>query len=59
VNHIYFSFITLTTTGFGDLTPAYGPGRMLAAIEAIIGQLYLVSVVAIVVSAYSGRRHPS
>jgi len=36
VNHIYFSFITLTTTGFGDLTPAYGPGRMLAAIEAII-----------------------
>ena len=59
LNHIYFSFITLTTTGYGDLTPAYGPGRMLAAIEAIIGQLYLVSVVAIVVSAYSKRRHPS
>jgi hypothetical protein len=59
LNHIYFSFITLTTTGYGDLTPAYGPGRMLAAIEAIIGQLYLVSVVAIVVSAYSKRRQPS
>lgn len=58
LNHIYFSFITLTSTGYGDLTPAYGPGRMLAAIEAIIGQLYLVSVVAIVVSAYSKRRQP-
>lgn len=59
LNHIYFSFITLTTTGYGDLTPAYGPGRMLAAIEAIIGQLYLVSVVAIVVTAYSRRRKQS
>ncbi len=55
LNYLYFSFITLTTTGFGDLSPAYGPGRMLAAIEAVVGQLYLVSVVAIVVSAY--RKH--
>jgi len=52
LNYIYFSFVTLTTTGYGDLSPAYGPGRMLAVIEAIIGQLYLVSVVALVVSAY-------
>jgi len=56
MNYIYFSFITLTTTGFGDLSPAFGPGRMLAAIEAVIGQLYLVSVVAIVVSEYRKRR---
>ena len=56
MNYIYFSFITLTTTGYGDLSPAYGPGRMLAAIEAVIGQLYLVSVVAIVVSEYRKRR---
>ena len=56
MNYIYFSFITLTTTGFGDLSPAYGPGRMLAVIEAVIGQLYLVSVVAIVVSEYRKRR---
>lgn len=55
LNYLYFSFITLTTTGFGDLSPAYGPGRMLAAIEAVIGQLYLVSVVAIVVSAFRKR----
>ncbi len=56
LNYLYFSFISLTTTGFGDLSPAYGPGRMLAAIEAVVGQLYLVTVVAIVVSAYRKRR---
>jgi len=55
-DHIYFSFITLTTTGYGDLAPAYGPARMLAALEAIIGQLYLVSVVALVVGGYPRRR---
>lgn len=58
LNYVYFSFVTLTTTGYGDLSPAYGPGRMIAVIEAIIGQLYLVSVVAIVVSAYGKRKAP-
>lgn len=56
LNYLYFSFVTLTTTGYGDITPAFGPGRMIAVIEAVIGQLYLVSVVAIVVSAF-GKRH--
>ena len=56
LNYVYFSLTTLTTTGFGDLSPAYGPGRVLTAVEAVIGQLYLVSVVAIVVSAYRKRR---
>jgi hypothetical protein len=57
-NYIYFSFITLTTTGYGDLSPAFGPGRMVAVVEAIIGQLYLVSVVALVVSSYGKRKAP-
>ena len=56
LNYLYFSFITLTTTGYGDISPAFGPGRMIAVTEAIIGQLYLVSVVAIVVSAYGKRK---
>ena len=56
LNYLYFSFITLTTTGYGDISPALGPGRMIAVTEAIIGQLYLVSVVAIVVSAYGKRK---
>jgi len=57
LNYLYFSFITLTTTGYGDLSPAFGPGQMIAVTEAVIGQLYLVSVVAIVVSAYGKRKN--
>ncbi len=55
LNYLYFSFVTLTTTGYGDLSPAFGPGQMIAVTEAVIGQLYLVSVVAIVVSAFRKR----
>jgi hypothetical protein len=58
LNYLYFSFITLTTVGYGDLSPAYGPGRMLAVTEAIVGQLYLVSVVALVISAYGKGKSP-
>ena len=57
LNYLYFSFITLTTTGYGDISPAFGPGQMMAVTEAVIGQLYLVSVVAIVVSAYGKRKN--
>jgi hypothetical protein len=56
LNYLYFSFTTLTTTGYGDLSPAFGPGQMIAVTEAVIGQLYLVSVVAIVVSAFAKRQ---
>ena len=56
LNYLYFSFVTLTTVGYGDVSPAFGPGRMIAVTEAVIGQLYLVSVVAIVVSAYGKRK---
>jgi hypothetical protein len=48
VDYTYFSFVTLTTTGYGDLTARPDLGRMLAVSEAILGQLYLVSVVALV-----------
>jgi len=49
-DYLYFSFVTLTTVGYGDLTPATSLGRALAVVEALVGQLYLVSVVALVVS---------
>jgi voltage-gated potassium channel len=49
VDYLYFSYVTLTTVGYGDLTAVGNLGRMLAATEALIGQLYLVSVVALVV----------
>jgi hypothetical protein len=50
VNFVYFSFTTLTTTGYGDLTARLDLGRMLAISEALLGQLYLVSVVALLVA---------
>jgi len=46
---LYFSFATQTTTGYGDLTAATGLGRSLAITEALIGQIYLVTVVALIV----------
>jgi ion channel len=50
--YLYFSFVTLTTVGYGDLTPAHDLGRTIAIIEALTGQLYLVTVVALAVSHF-------
>jgi hypothetical protein len=47
---VYFSFVTLATVGYGDLTPANDVVRGLAITEALTGQLYLVSLVALVIS---------
>jgi hypothetical protein len=57
---LYYSFATLTTTGYGDLIAATNLGRSLSIIEALIGQIYLVTVVAVIVSnlrpPVAGRR---
>jgi hypothetical protein len=53
---IFFSFTTLTTTGYGDLIPAGQPGRMLAGLEMMIGQVFLVTLVARLVSLWRPRR---
>ena len=47
---IYFSFVTITTVGYGDISPASPFVRALAVAEATLGQIYLVSVVAFAVS---------
>ena len=52
---LYFSYVTLATLGYGDLTPAATVGHTLAVGEALVGQLYLVTVVAVIVSRV-GRR---
>lgn len=44
--HMYFSVITITSTGFGDITPTTPFGGMVAAMEALIGQMYVTVVVA-------------
>jgi hypothetical protein len=53
---VYYSFTTLTTTGFGDYTAAQSSGRALAVLEMLTGQLYLVTVIGLVVGNYAGRR---
>lgn len=58
VDFTYFSFVTLATVGYGDFTPANPIPRMLAAIEGLTGQLYLVTVVAVAVSRVRTRREP-
>jgi Ion channel len=47
---VYFSYVTLATLGYGDYTPAANVGHTFAVLEALIGQIFLVTVVAVVVS---------
>jgi Ion channel len=56
VDFTYFSLVTLATVGYGDFTAANPMPRMLAAIEGLTGQLYLVTVVAVAVSRVRTRR---
>ena len=53
---LYFSYVTLATLGYGDYTPAGNLGHSLAILEALMGQLYLVTVLALLVSRLQGRR---
>ncbi len=47
---MYFSLVTMCTVGYGDLTAAFALGRMIATTEALVGQLYMVTVVALSVA---------
>jgi hypothetical protein len=52
----YFSFITLTTVGYGDITPVSRAARWLAAMEAMTGSLYIAVLIARLVALYSSPR---
>jgi hypothetical protein len=54
---VYFSFITLTTVGYGDIVPTAAAARMTSVLEALFGQLYLVTIVAVIVSNVGARAH--
>jgi hypothetical protein len=56
IDFLYFSFIVLTTTGFGDFTPYTSVGKVLVTLEALIGQVFLVTIVASLVSSFVGIR---
>ena len=58
-NYVYLSFVTLTTVGFGDLTPFTNTARSVVVLEALIGQIFLVTLVARLVSLYSAEHRTS
>jgi hypothetical protein len=49
---LYFSFVTMTTLGYGDISPATGPAASLVYVEAIVGQLYVAIMIARLVGLY-------
>jgi hypothetical protein len=58
VDFTYFSYVTLSTVGYGDLTAANPLPKMISALEGLTGQLYLVTVVALAVSRVRTKRDP-
>jgi hypothetical protein len=56
---LYFSYVTLATLGYGDYSADTNVGHMLSVLEALIGQLYLVTVIAVLVSRMKFDRHNS
>jgi hypothetical protein len=55
---LFFSFTTLTTTGYGNLVPAGNPGQSIAVLEMLTGQLFLVTAVAKVINAFQPALRP-
>jgi len=51
----YFSFVTLSTLGYGEITPITRPAKSLASMEALVGQLYIALLIARLVAIYSSR----
>jgi hypothetical protein len=52
---LYFSFITLSTVGYGDIVPVSEVARMLAIVEAMFGMFYMTLLIARLVSLYSSK----
>jgi hypothetical protein len=55
---LYYSYVSQTTTGFGDFTAATNLGRTVTVVEVLLGQLYLVTVLALVVANIGRERRP-
>jgi voltage-gated potassium channel Kch len=54
-DYSYFSFVTLTTLGYGDISPVSDLARRVAVIEAMCGQVFLATVIARMVSLYGAK----
>ncbi len=55
-DYVYFSFVTLTTLGYGDILPVHGISRSLAFMEAVIGQFYIAVLVAGLVAMLTNQK---
>ena len=55
-DRLYFSFVTMTTLGYGDISPTTALARFLAYSQAIVGQLYIAILIAGLVGAYIARK---
>ncbi len=56
---MYFSLTTVTTLGYGDLSPTTDVGRLLATTEAVVGQIFLVTLVAALVGLFAQQARPT
>jgi hypothetical protein len=57
-DYVYFSFVSITTLGFGDLSPTSGLPQALTVLEALIGQVFLVTLVARLVTLWVHENRP-
>ena len=55
-DYLYFSFVTLTTLGYGDITPVSPAAKSICIVIAVAGQFYLTILVAMLVGKYLGRK---
>jgi len=53
----YFSIVTITTIGYGDIVPVSQQARLLAGFWGVISQFYMVAIVGIIISKYSSKNN--
>jgi hypothetical protein len=55
-NYIYYTFVSLTSTGYGDILPLTPPAKSLSNLISISGQLYIAIIIAMIVGKYLNKR---
>ncbi|RLD54311.1 MAG: hypothetical protein DRJ05_14905, partial [Bacteroidetes bacterium] len=54
-HYIYYTFVTISTLGYGDITPQGDIGKSLAILISVSGQLYIAIIIAMLVGKFSGN----
>lgn len=58
-SYLYFSFVTITTLGYGDITPVTSSARAISIVLAISGQMYITIVIAVIIGKLLGGQYPA